>query len=309
MSPENISHQRKPRVSIGMPVYNDVRFLSEALSTLLCQTFADFELIISDDGSTDGSEAVCRKYEGVDQRIRYVRQPSNHGIAWNMKFVLQEARGEFFMWAADDDRWHPTFIETLMNALLSHPEACCAFSPYNFIDEDGKPIEEYAARAYDFSSPSRLERLVKLCRYYDDGFGYALFRREWIQEVDYPVWWSVNARSSVNVIFPSLFYFLSRGDYVKAGSTPLWFNRLKKQSYHYVPYMGSRWKAKYAFILRKINVFYESLRNVYRGSSSPWLVAAILPAVFARLVYDCISWLTEPTRNRVNYWLRRESER
>lgn len=99
-----------PRVSIGMPVYNGARYVPEALDSLLGQTFADFELVISDNASTDGTEEVCRAYAARDPRIRYVRQPGNIGAVANFRYVLEQARGEFFMWAAHDDQWDSSFL-------------------------------------------------------------------------------------------------------------------------------------------------------------------------------------------------------
>ena len=99
-----------PKVSIGMPVYNGDKFIFEALDSLLAQTFADFELIVSDNASTDRTEAICREYAARDTRIRYIRQSENRGATANFQFVLDEAVGEYFMWAAADDEWLPTFI-------------------------------------------------------------------------------------------------------------------------------------------------------------------------------------------------------
>lgn len=106
----DMQNNHVPKVSIGMPVYNGAQFIREALDSLLAQTFTDFELIISDNASTDGTEAICREYAATDRRIRYVRQPENSGAMSNFKFVLNEAVGEYFMWAAHDDRWHPDFL-------------------------------------------------------------------------------------------------------------------------------------------------------------------------------------------------------
>jgi len=100
-----------PQVSIGMPVYNGAKFIHEALDSLLAQTFTDFELIISDNASTDETEAICREYAAKDSRIRYVRQSTNLGAVANFQFVLDEAVGEYFMWAAADDVWSIIFIE------------------------------------------------------------------------------------------------------------------------------------------------------------------------------------------------------
>ena len=99
-----------PAVSIGLPVYNGSATIGRAIIALLAQTFADFELIISDNGSTDATEDICRDYARRDERIRYVRHAQNRGPAPNFAFVLAEARAPLFMWAAADDHWHPEFL-------------------------------------------------------------------------------------------------------------------------------------------------------------------------------------------------------
>jgi len=106
-----------PTVSIGMPVYNGEKYIREALNSLLAQTFTDFELIISDNASTDDTEAICREYVARDPRVRYVRQSENRGAMANFQFVLDEAGGEYFMWAAADDRWDPDWLAALLSQL------------------------------------------------------------------------------------------------------------------------------------------------------------------------------------------------
>lgn len=124
------SAKQKPQVSIGMPVYNGAKFIREALDSLLAQTFTDFELTISDNASTDGTEAICREYAAKDQRIRYVRQPENLGAAANFRFVLDEAVGEYFMWAAADDLWVPNFIYKCQQMLTFDKDAGMAMMAY-----------------------------------------------------------------------------------------------------------------------------------------------------------------------------------
>ena len=106
-----------PCVSIGMPVYNGEKSIREALGFLLAQTFSDFELIISDNASTDATEAICREYMEKDSRIRYARQTENRGAVANFQFVLNEAQGEYFMWAAYDDEWAENYLSDAITLL------------------------------------------------------------------------------------------------------------------------------------------------------------------------------------------------
>ena len=95
--------KNKPQVSIGMPIYNAEKYLKEAIDSLLSQSFKDFELIISDNASTDSTHDICMEYAKKDHRIRYVRQSQNIGAWSNFQYVLDESQADYFMWAAHDD--------------------------------------------------------------------------------------------------------------------------------------------------------------------------------------------------------------
>src|SRR5947199_10486063 len=101
----------KPRVSIGIPVYNAENFLREAIESIRQQTFTDFEIVISDNCSTDRTPQICEEYAAKDRRIRYVRNATNLGAGFNHRRVAELARGEFFKWQSRDDLCHPTFLE------------------------------------------------------------------------------------------------------------------------------------------------------------------------------------------------------
>lgn len=120
--------KKNPLVSVGMPVYNGEPYIRDALESLLEQTFTDFELIISDNASTDGTEKICREYLERDNRIRYFRQVENRGATANFRFVLDQAVGEYFMWAASDDLQTPEFIKILAHALDQDPSLVCVMS-------------------------------------------------------------------------------------------------------------------------------------------------------------------------------------
>ena len=109
----------KPIISIGMPVYNGELFICDALDSLLSQTFIDFELIISDNASTDNTEKICRDYAKKDKRIRYIRQTKNLGAISNFQVVLNQAVGAYFMWAAYDDKWSIDWLEQLQKKIIS----------------------------------------------------------------------------------------------------------------------------------------------------------------------------------------------
>jgi glycosyltransferase involved in cell wall biosynthesis len=126
-----------PRVTIGLPVYNGDAFLAAAIDSLLAQTYRDFELIISDNASTDGTEAICRDRAARDGRICYYRSDTNRGAMWNFNRVVELARGEYFKWAAHDDVHEPTYVERCVAALDGHGDVVLACTKLVDIDDDG----------------------------------------------------------------------------------------------------------------------------------------------------------------------------
>lgn len=132
------NHQNK-LVSIGLPTYNRGYYLGGALNSLLSQTHANFELIISDNVSTDDTQKICEEYAKKDERIKYFRQNKNIGVFKNFKFVLQQAKGGYFMWASDDDIWEPTFVSELSSLLSATPYAVLAMSRIVNINAEGVP--------------------------------------------------------------------------------------------------------------------------------------------------------------------------
>lgn len=130
----------QPLVSIGIPVYNAERFLREALDDLVGQTYANCDIIISDNASTDGTASICREYASSHPNIRYFRQSDNIGAQANFTFVLKQATGEFFMWAAGDDRCEPDLVAKLVQVLTAHAEVVCAMTDVLNIDDSGRPL-------------------------------------------------------------------------------------------------------------------------------------------------------------------------
>jgi glycosyltransferase involved in cell wall biosynthesis len=132
-----------PRLSIGLPVYNGENYLAEALDSLLAQTFCDFELIISDNASTDSTPQIVERYATQDARIRCFVQPSNIGAARNHNFVFEQARAPYFKWASHDDLYAPTLLERCVELLEQQPDAVLTHALEAFIDADGEVVWSY----------------------------------------------------------------------------------------------------------------------------------------------------------------------
>lgn len=139
---------KTPRISIGLPVYNAERYLAEALDSMLSQTFDDFELIISDNASTDATRAICERYARADGRIRYLRNPKNLGAADNFNRVFRLSRAEYFKWIAYDDMCLPPFLERCVEALDSDRQLALAYPKTILIDSGGGEIGKYDDRMH-----------------------------------------------------------------------------------------------------------------------------------------------------------------
>ena len=127
-------------VSIGLPVYNGENFLSEAIESVLAQTYRNLEVIICDNASTDRTEAICEKYATQDARINYHRNTTNLGAGANYDKCFHLSNGEFFKWIAHDDTIAPTFVEKTLLELKSNSSAIACVTGVMKIDETGESI-------------------------------------------------------------------------------------------------------------------------------------------------------------------------
>ncbi len=137
-------------------MYNGDTYLAESIESILCQTYENFELIISDNASMDSTPDICRHYAQQDSRVRYVRQPYNIGSAANHNFVIEQARGALIKTASHDDLYAPDLLRRCVNALDEHPQVVLAHSWSAVIDSFGVvtrvvdyPVTTDAPRAPD----------------------------------------------------------------------------------------------------------------------------------------------------------------
>lgn len=171
-----------PTLSIGLPVYNGERYLAESLDALLAQTYTDFELIISDNASTDRTAEICLEYAARDARIRYVRQPVNIGAQPNHNAAIDLARGRYFKWASHDDLYAPDLLRRCVAALETHPEVVLAHSLDAMIDESGTVIHQ-APYPLETDGPDPAVRLRSLLRTPGGNDFYGVVRTEVFRHV------------------------------------------------------------------------------------------------------------------------------
>ena len=149
--------ERRPKVSIGTPVFNGERYLREALEAIARQTFTDFEVIICDNASTDGTEAIAREFVQRDSRFHYHRNQENIGAARNFNRTFELARGAYFKWAAADDLISPDYLAKTVSVLDAAPAAALCYTKVRVIDDAGKVGGEHlvALQHTADDSPSR----------------------------------------------------------------------------------------------------------------------------------------------------------
>ncbi len=145
------------RLTIGLPVYNGARYLRECLTSLLDQDMGDFELIVSDNASTDETDQIALEFSRLDSRVRYVRQPHNVGAAANFNAVFKLADSPFFKWACADDVCAPAFLRRALCELEQNRGAVLCYGQTTLIDGEGRPLGVHA-EGLDLRSPDVTRR-------------------------------------------------------------------------------------------------------------------------------------------------------
>lgn len=153
-----------PLVSIGLPIYNGENFVAEAIKCVLSQTFADWELIISDNASTDRTVSICRAFADKDSRIRLCQNNRNMGYSPNFNRVFQLARGQYFKWIAHDDLFGVEFIESCIQELKRDDRVVLAFPKLVYVDADGRRLRCQETLDLSIIGPTASSRVGRLMR-------------------------------------------------------------------------------------------------------------------------------------------------
>lgn len=148
-----------PLVSIGLPVFNGCPYVGTAIESVLTQSFADFELIIADEQSTDGTFATCLDYAARDSRIRLSQNPRRLGIYGNHNRVFELSRGRYFHWMGADDAHHPDFLQRSVAELEARPDRVVCHSAVSIIDSHGDQRFVYLNALEGTRSPDPAQRL------------------------------------------------------------------------------------------------------------------------------------------------------
>lgn len=151
--------QHNVRVTVGMPVYNGERYVAQAIESVLAQTYKDLVLIISDNGSTDRTQAICESYAARDARVQYRRYDENRGASWNFNNCVNLASTEYFKWQCYDDLLDPTMVEACVDVLDKEPGVVIAY-PRTVVIDDATNFLSYWADGVDTRSPHPHERMA-----------------------------------------------------------------------------------------------------------------------------------------------------
>lgn len=191
-------------VSIGLPVYNGDQTLSIVLDALLAQTFTNFEIIISDNCSTDNTEKICKTYAFHDKRIRYIKQSVNLGIFGNLEFVLSKAVGRYFMWSAADDLRSKDFLEVNFNFLEKNQKYVASTSP-NCYEERKGIATDLINFSIEGNLGQRIESFINNC-WQSHGIFYSLIRTDILKQYPYHGEICLGGDWKINI------YLLSKGN-------------------------------------------------------------------------------------------------
>jgi len=172
-----------PRVTIGLPVYNGANYLAGALDSWLAQDFGEFELVVSDNGSTDETPRILAGYEEKDSRIRVIRREATVPAADNFNGLVEEAGAPYFTWSAHDDYREPSFLRKLVEVLDEDPDIILAYSQVNHIyDESPDGDSGGKSRTYYKKNPPGCEAtglgraIGMIRRSHSYGLVFGLFR-------------------------------------------------------------------------------------------------------------------------------------
>lgn len=160
---EGMEIEGAPVVSIGLPVYNGGEALRRALDSLLAQIYESLEIVISDNASTDETEAICRDYAARDRRVRYLRNDTNIGAVANFNRAFELTCGSYFMWASHDDTWSPEYVATCMERHHRLPGLALVGTEAELTDPDtGAPLSRnYGCTTVGLEPAARFRRYLQ----------------------------------------------------------------------------------------------------------------------------------------------------
>jgi glycosyltransferase involved in cell wall biosynthesis len=170
-------------VSVCLLTYNRAQWLPQTLQSVLAQTFQHYELIINDNGSTDNTEEVCRKFEANDGRVRYFRNETNLGVVGNYQTALERTSGEYVAFLHDNDQFHPDLLAKWVEALDKYPSAGFVFNSIEFVDFNDNHLRSWLFSYPPLIHPGTIWLDEMLTRWGSPVFGMVMVVRKCLDTV------------------------------------------------------------------------------------------------------------------------------
>ena len=171
----------KPRICLGMPMYNQTRFLPEAVESILAQSYRDFRLIAVDDSTASEPGNIIQHYASRDNRISYFKNTSRKGMVANWRSCLDQAGNpDYFAWVSDHDVWHADWLALLLRAIEANSEAVLTYPRCVSIDPEGRRNPKKRSFKFSTTGLNEAQKIRAVCRD-ARGFGnmvYGLFRTD-----------------------------------------------------------------------------------------------------------------------------------
>jgi glycosyltransferase involved in cell wall biosynthesis len=168
-------HSKRPLVTLGMPVYNEVKYIEESLQNLLKQTYPNLEIIIADNASTDGTSEICESFAAAHANVRYIRHPKNIGQHINFNYLVRCGSGTYFCWVSGHDFLDPDFVEKSVAVLEADSRVVLAYPRTMNMTKEGQFTRE-KVRPFDIRSMTAERRFREVMWRVDCNYVYGTFR-------------------------------------------------------------------------------------------------------------------------------------
>jgi len=153
-----------PYVRVGIPVFNEERYIGQAIESVLQQDYPNLEILVADNASTDGTRRVCETLARSDARIRYIRHEVNRGASENFRYVFEGCEAPYFIWVGSHDVLKPDFISKCIVAHQNNPDTVLAYPRTQIIDSDDNVLIEVTPDRIDTQMKPTKERVLQIVR-------------------------------------------------------------------------------------------------------------------------------------------------
>ena len=268
---------KKVQLTIGMPVYNEGKFIDAAIESLLSQTYKNFILIISDNASTDQTPEICKHYAKRDSRVIYIKHNKNEGALFNFRCVLDKTSTPFFMWAGGHDKWYPMFIEKLLPIIASE-DIILIYPKSREISINGSERRVYGDNYTTTDIDKPTDRFLYIIKHLGKcNIIHGIWRTRYLKKCSFKpvVGWD-------NLILAQASF---EGKF-KQQEEELFFRRKIRENEsnrpvrQYVDITGQSKKRRYSSFLLKLRLMFEHIKFLFRKRSSLSIISKFsLPVI------------------------------